>query len=75
MMATDDHKEAAGLECPICGCPESSVVWTRDRTLKINGKVVGSRIRARECGNELCGYRFQTSERISEDSMPTQRRS
>lgn len=72
MMATDDRKEAAGLECPICGCADSSVVWTRDRSLKVNGQVVGSRIRARDCAN--CGYRFQTSERIFEDAYPVKAR-
>jgi transcriptional regulator NrdR family protein len=66
MMATDDRKDVAGLECPLCACPESAVVWTRDRKLKVNGQAVGSRVRARECA--ACGYRFQTSERIQGES-------
>ena len=70
MAAEKQHGQADGLECPRCGCPESKVVWTRDRTLRVNGQVEGARVRARECQNDNCGYRFQTSERIQEDSKP-----
>ena len=68
MSATQMHEkesQTSGLECPLCGCPESRVVWVRKRTLKVNGKEVGSNVRARECDN--CAYRFQTSEKIREE--------
>jgi transcriptional regulator NrdR family protein len=54
-----------GVECPNCGCPESEVVETRRRVLKVNGKLAGGIVRRREC--EHCGYRFTTNERVRED--------
>ncbi len=55
----------AGLECPACGCPETRVRWTRDRAMKVNGKMLGSRVRGRECAH--CGEHFTTSERRNQD--------
>lgn len=72
MMAADD-KKTAGVECPICGYPESSVVWTRRRVLRVKKsgeddyKTIGAIVRARECGNEQCNYRYQTSESVQFD--------
>jgi transcriptional regulator NrdR family protein len=62
------RKNVHGLECPLCGCPESEVIWTRKRMLTINGKLTGSIVRAREC--DACRYRFQTSESVTEASKP-----
>lgn len=74
MMATERKQpKDSGLECPVCGYPDSSVVWTRKRTLRIRKageeefKTVGAIVRARECGNEFCGYRYQTSEAVQEE--------
>ena len=52
----------AGLECPTCGCPESRVYYTRRRTLKVNGQIVGCVLRVRICQN--CGREFSTRERV-----------
>lgn len=71
MMATEENKpKANGVECPLCGCPESTVAWTRRRTLRIKPygqqefKAIGAIVRARECAH--CGYRFQSSEVVTE---------
>ncbi len=53
-----------GVECPLCGCPESEVIWVRKRVLKINGTHRGAIVRARECDH--CKFRFTTNERITE---------
>jgi transcriptional regulator NrdR family protein len=69
------NKRGGGMECPLCECPETYVVWTRDRVLKIDGKPQGFIVRARQCCNDQCRYRFQTEERITEDSKPPEKRS
>lgn len=67
MMAAESQprKTAEGLECPHCGCPESEVIETRKRLLRIDGALTGGIYRRREC--EHCGMRFTTNERISGD--------
>lgn len=59
--------ESGGLECPVCGCYESIVVYTRERSLKINGKRKGAIVRSRECQNDRCKHRFITSERLRDE--------
>lgn len=48
-----------GVECPRCGCRRSKVAYVRNQTRSI--------MRARQCENESCGYRWQTRERTLED--------
>ena len=54
-----------GLECPDCGCPESTVVWTRHRAITHRGQRVSKTIRRRECAH--CGGRFRTTERVTQN--------
>lgn len=64
------NERVNGLGCPLCNCPQSEVIWVRKRSLRIDGKLQGSIVRARECMNDNCRHRYQTNERISEEYEP-----
>ena len=64
VAAEKDSDQEAGLCCPSCGCPQSRVYYTRDRSLTINGKAQGFKLRVRICSNENCGRKFTSSEKV-----------
>ena len=56
-----DGKTKEGLDCPDCGCMDSSVERTRHRRYTFKGAVVSKTIRWRRCRN--CDRVFRTLER------------
>jgi len=52
-----------GIECPHCGCPESAVIDSRLRPLRVAGKQIVTRFRRRTC--DFCGGRFTTREELA----------
>jgi len=53
-MSANGEKPKQGIECPICGCRDFRVQYTRERP--------GSKMRVRICRH--CGHKFITMERV-----------
>ena len=62
-MSSVEQRPQAGVTCPRCECPDSRVLQTRRRVLRVNGQDVGGIRRERECDH--CKKRFWTSEATS----------
>ncbi len=60
-----EPRDRQGLECPECGCFESTVVWIRHRSYTLQNEPVTKTVRKRECAH--CGARFTTKETVNTD--------
>ena len=66
MIAMQSRRQLQGVQCPHCGCKDSTVIQTRRRRLpRVNGRLLGGIHRQRAC--ERCGVPYWTTETLRED--------